>query len=113
MWSAIRTAYPDIKRFATEVWQELRSQWNAIAPVASAFANAVWALLRPVLVFVKEHPKLVATVLTGIVALKAYRFATNTVSIGYDLLAGGASLLQGHYHKLNATVIGNQRALAK
>ena len=81
--------------------------------IASAFANAVWALLRPVLVFVKEHPKLVATVLTGIIALKAYRFATNTVSIGYDLLAGGVSLLQGHYHKLNATVIGNQRALAK
>ena len=112
VWSAIRTAYPDIKRFATEVWQELRSHWNAIAPAASAFANAVWALLRPVLVFVKEHPNLVATVLTGIAAWKAYQFATNAVHIGYDLLAGGAALLQGHYHKLNATVIGNQRALA-
>ena len=112
VWTAIRNAYPDIKTFATEVWQELRSHWNAIAPIATAFANAVWALLRPVLVFVKEHPKLVATVLTGIAALKAYRFATNTVSIGYDLLAGGVSLIQGHYHKLNATVIGNQRALA-
>ena len=32
VWTAIRNAYPDIKTFATEVWQELRSHWNTIAP---------------------------------------------------------------------------------
>ena len=113
IWERVKTAYPDIKTFATEVWDELRGYLNAILPPARAFASAVWNILQPILSFVQSHPKLVATVLTGIAAWKAYKFATQPLYAAFDFLAGGASLLQGHYHKLNATVIGNQRELAK
>ena len=111
VWSTVKSAWPDIKEFATEAWDELRGHWNTIAPPATAVAQAIWNILRPVLVFVKEHPRLVATVLAGIAVWKAYQIASTGVQTVYDFLAGGVSLLQGHYHKLNATVLGNQRAL--
>ena len=111
VWGTVKTAYPDIKEFATEVWNELRNYWATISPVATAFAKAIGAILRPVVAFVKDHPKLVATVIAGIAAWKAYSIASMGIKAGFDFIAGGVALTQGHLHRLNAIAISSQREL--
>ena len=112
IWTTIRDAWPDIRAIAVEVWSELSAQWAAIAPIGKQFAEMLWAIVKPIVDFAKEHPKLVATLITGVAAWKAYRLAVGGAQVVYDLVAGGINLVQGHLHKLTATAIGNQRALA-
>ena len=111
IWGVIREAWPDIRGFAVEVWSELSAQWANIAPVGKQFAEMLWSIVKPVVDFAKEHPKLVATLITGIAIWKAYRLAVGGAQVVYDLVAGSVNLVQGHLHKLTATAIGNQRAL--
>ena len=61
--------------------------------------------------FVKDHPKLVATVVTGIAAWKAYRFASDTVKVGFDAVSGVINLASGHLHRLDAAVLANTNRL--
>lgn len=112
IWGVIRDAWPDIRGFAVEVWSELSDQWANIAPIGKQFAEMLWSIVKPVVDFVREHPKLVATLITGIAIWKAYRLAVGGAQVVYDLVAGSVNLVQGHLHKLTATAIGNQRALA-
>lgn len=112
VWSAVIAAWPDVKQFALDVWGELRGHWDAIAPVAQWLADKIWGIVKAVGGFLKDHPGLVATVIAGTVAFKAYKIASTAAQTGYDLLAGGVSMLQGHFHRLNAIAIGNQRELA-
>ena len=111
IWNTVRTAWPDIQQFALEVWDELRAQLQPVAPIAKAVGEGIWSILKPVISFVREHPKLVSTLLVGLAVWKAYKIGATGVQAAYDFLAGGVSLLQGHYHKLTADVLGNQRAL--
>lgn len=110
--NAVVQAWPGVQKFALEVWDELRSHWESIAPVAGWLADKVWSFVKAVGGFLRDHPKLVATVLAGIAAWKSYKIASTAVQTGYDFIAGGVSMLQGHYHRLTAEVLGNQRELA-
>ena len=111
VWSTLKQAWPDVRSFALDVWEELQGYWNRLAPVATAFGNAIWSIVKPIVSFVAAHPKLVATVIAGIVAWKAYTIASTAVQTGFDFIAGGASLVTGHFHRLNAIAIGNQRVV--
>ena len=109
IWKTAKEAYPDLKQFATEVWQELKRQFDTVSPVLEWVTDKVIAIVKAVVGFVKEHPKLVATVLTGVIAWKAYRLATDAVKVGTDFVQGSIKMVQGHFHKLNAKVLENAR----
>ena len=111
VWNAVTEAWPDIKEFATEVWGELRGYWDSISPVAGWLADKIWSIAKAVGGFLKDHPKLVATIIAGTIAFKAYKIASGAAQTAFDFIAGGVSLAQGHFHRLNATVLGNQRAV--
>ena len=110
MWNAVREAYPDIKQFATEVWSELRSQFSALAPVGKAVWEVLVGITKPIVDFVREHPKLVATLLSGAVIWKTYTLAAQGVGVVGSLVRGSINMTQGHLHKLNA--IDSWRTLA-
>ena len=107
VWGAIKAAWPDVRQFAMDIWIGLKAQWDAIAPVAGVLANGIFAIFKSVVSFVKEHPKLVTTLIAGIAAWKAYRIATDAWGASSDFLRGAVALLQGHFHKLNLTVLQN------
>ena len=109
VWNVIREAYPDVKQFVMDVWAELKKQWEAIAPVAGFFAEKIWAIVKAVGGFLKEHPRLVATVITGVAAWKAYKLAASGVEVVGDFVKGAASLAGGHIHRLNAMIFENMR----
>ena len=109
IWNTVREAYPDIKAFATDVWVELRKQFELIAPVIQAVGGVVMDIARAIGAFATEHPRLVATLITGVVAWKAYQIAAGGFGVVADLVKGTASLVQGHLHKLNATILQNAR----
>lgn len=109
VYNTIRLAWPDIKQFAMDVWGELRAQWQAIAPAGRAVWDVVWGITKAVGGFLKEHPRLVATVLTGIAAWKAYKLAASGVQVVGDVVRGATSLARGHLHRLNAMILQNQR----
>ena len=109
IWNTIREASPDLRKFTMDVWTELRSQWNAIAPIGRAVWETLVGIIRPVIGFVKEHPQLVATLITGIAAWKAYQLAANGVSIIKDIVGGAIKLTGGHIHRLNAMILENAR----
>ena len=113
VWNNIKSALPDVKEFAQDVWKELKKDFEVIKPVISFVANGIWNITKAIAGFLTEHPRLVATVISGVVAWKAYKLASGAVQTTFDFLAGGVSLLQGHSHNFNATLIGNQRELAK
>lgn len=107
----IRAVWPDVREFASKVWVELKGYWDAIAPTAAFFVDKILGLAKAVGGFLKEHPKLVATVLVGAAAWKTYKIASGGVQAVFDGIAGLSSLAQGHFHKLTAEAIGNQRQL--
>ena len=109
IWNTIREAYPDIKAFAIDVWVELRKQFKLIAPVIQAVGGVVMDIARAIGEFAKEHPRLVATLITGVVAWKAYQIAAGGFGVVADIVKGTTSLVQGHLHRLNATILQNAR----
>ena len=109
IWAVIQSAYPDIRAFAFEVFGELQRQWQAIAPAAQVVGDVIIGIAKAVGSFLKEHPRLVATILAGVVAWKAYRLASSGVAVASDLIKGSVSLVQGHMHRLNATILENAR----
>ena len=88
VFSAISTGLPIFWEFAKDVWGELRAQWEPLAPVAGAIADRVWQIVRAVTGFVRDHPRLVATVISGVAAWKAYRFVSDSVQVGFDTVGG-------------------------
>ena len=110
IWAVIQSAYPDIRDFAVSVWGELERQWLAIAPVAKVVGDVILGIAKAVGDFLKEHPKLVATVLAGVVAWKAYSIASQGIAVANDLVRGSIKHVQGHIHKLNANILENARA---
>ena len=109
VWTTVKEAYPDIKQFATEVWDELRSQFELIRPPLEAVGGVIVDIATGVKDFLKEHPRLVATVISGVVAWKAYQIAAGGVSVATDLIKGSISHVRGHMHRLNAVILENQR----
>ena len=109
IWAVIQSAYPDIRAFAFEVFGELQRQWQAISPYAQILADGILNIAKAVGSFLKEHPALVATVISGAVAWKAYSLASSGVAVASDLIKGSVSLVQGHMHRLNATILENAR----
>ena len=109
VWNTVKQAYPDIKQFATDVWDELKRQWQAVEPPARAVWDVVWGITKAVGGFLKEHPRLVATVISGIAAWKAYQLAASGVSIIKDVVGGAINLVGGHIHRLNAMILENAR----
>lgn len=109
VWNTVKQAYPDIKQFATDVWDELKRQWQAVEPAARAVWDVVWGITKAVGGFLKEHPRLVATVISGIAAWKAYQLAASGVSVIKDVVGGAIKLTQGHIHRLNAMILENAR----
>ncbi len=109
IWSAVRTAFPVVREFAMDMWAELGRQFGYIAPIASAVGGAIMDIARAVGSFLKEHPRLVATVLTGVVAWKAYQIAAGGIGAVASLVAGASSLMGGHIHRLNAMILENAR----
>ena len=109
VWNTIREAYPDVKQFAVDVWTELKKQWDAVAPVAGFVANQIWAIVKAVTGFMRDHPRLVATVIAGVAAWKGYKIVSNIFGTAGDAIMGFVSLAQGHFHRLNAMVLGNIR----
>lgn len=110
VWNIIREVYPDVKQFAMDVWTELKRQWDAIAPAAKFVADTIWSIVKSVGGFLRDHPKLVATVLTGVAAWKSYQIVSNIFGTASDAIRGFFSITQGHFHRLNAIVLGNVRA---
>ena len=109
IWVSIRDAYPDIRKFALEVWGELKRQWQAIAPAAQMIGEMIWGIAKAVGGFLKEHPRLVATVISGVAAWKAYSLASQGISVVGDVIRGTTALAQGHIHRLNAIILENAR----
>ena len=109
VWNVIREAYPDVKQFAMDVWTELRKQWDAIAPAAKFVADTIWNIFKAVTGFLKDHPRLVATVIAGVAAWKGYKIVSNIFGTAGDAIKGFVSLAQGHIHRLNAIVFENIR----
>ena len=109
IWASIRDAYPDIRKFALEVWGELKRQWQAIAPAAQMIGETIWGIAKAVGGFLKEHPRLVATVISGVAAWKAYSLASQGISVVGDVIRGTTALAQGHIHRLNAIILENAR----
>ena len=109
IWATIKMAYPDIRDFAFEVWGELQRQWQAIAPAAKVVGDVILGIAKAVGSFLKEHPRLVATVLAGVVAWNAYKIAAGGVSVVNDLVRGSIKHVQGHMHLLNAKILENAR----
>ena len=109
VWNTVKQAYPDIKQFATDVWDELKNQWQAVEPAARAVWDVVWGITKAVGGFLKEHPRLVATVISGIAAWKAYQLAASGVSVIKDVAGGAIKLTEGHIHRLNAMILENAR----
>lgn len=109
VWNTIRESFPDVKQFATDVWAELKKQWDAISPVATFVADKIWAIVKTVTGFMREHPRLVATVITGVAAWKSYRIAAGAVETVRDVIMGATSLASGHIHRLNALIFENIR----
>ena len=112
VWQTIQNAWPDIKQFTSEAWDELKTHWDTISPAAEWLASKIWSITKSVGGFLKEHPRLIATVIAGIAAWKAYKLVSGGVQTAYDFIAGGANMISGHLYKLNAAAIGNQRELA-
>ena len=106
---AIVDAMPDVKVFVKDVWAELKNQWQAVEPPARAVWDVVWGITKAVGGFLKEHPRLVATVISGIAAWKAYQLAASGVSVIKDVVGGAIKLTGGHIHRLNATLLENAR----
>ena len=109
VWTTVKEAYPDIKQFATEVWDELRSQFELIRPPLEAVGGVIVDIATGIKDFMKEHPRLVATVISGVAAWKAYQIAAGGVSVATDLIKGSISHVRGHMHRLNAVILENQR----
>ena len=109
IWASIRDAYPDIRAFALEVWGELQRHWQAIAPAARMIGDGILNIAKAVGSFLKEHPRLVATVISGAVAWKTYSLASQGVSVVGNLIGGATKLAQGHIHRLNAIILENAR----
>lgn len=107
----IRDGLPVIREFASDVWDELKAQWSPVLPIAREFGQIVWNVVKGVTGFVTEHPKLVATVISGIAAWKAYRFASDTVKTGFDAVSGVINLASGHLNRLDAMVLANTHNL--
>ena len=109
IWNAVREAYPDIKQFATEVWTELRSQFSALAPAIRVVGDVIWGIGKTVGNFLREHPRLVATIISGIAVWKAYSLASQGISVVGNLVGGATNLARGHIHRLNAIILENAR----
>ena len=109
VWNAVRQAYPDIKQFATEVWAELTTQFQVIEPVIRPVGETIWGIAKAVGGFLKEHPRLVATLLSGVAVWKSYSLASQGISVVGDVIRGTTALAQGHIHRLNATILENTR----
>ena len=109
VWNFIREAYPDVKQFATGVWTELKKQWDAVAPAANFVADTIWSIFKAIGGFLRDHPRLVATVIAGVAAWKGYKIVSNIFSTAGSAITGFVSLAQGHFHRLNALVLGNMR----
>ena len=92
-----------------DVWAELSRQLGYVAPVARAVGDTIMDIARAIGSFLKEHPRLVATVLTGVVAWKAYQIAAGGIGAVASLVAGASSLMGGHIHRLNAMILENAR----
>ena len=92
IWASIRDAYPDIRAFAFEVFGELQRQWQAIAPAARMIGDGILSIAKAVGSFLKEHPRLVATVISGAVAWKAYSLAAQGVSVVGNLVGGATNV---------------------
>ena len=109
IWTSVKTAFPVVREFAMDVWAELSRQLGYVAPIARAVGDTIMDIARAVGSFLKEHPRLVATVLTGVVAWKAYQIAAGGIGAVASLVAGASSLMGGHIHRLNATILENAR----
>ena len=92
-----------------DVWAELSRQLGYVAPVARAVGDTIMNIARAIGSFLKEHPRLVATVLTGVIAWKAYQIAAGGIGAVASLVAGASSLMGGHIHRLNAMILENAR----
>ena len=109
LWNVIRNAYPVIKSFATDVWRELKVQFEAVYPLIKAVGRVVMSIARAIGGFAREHPRLVATLITGAIAWKAYKIAAGGFGIILNTVKGTAALAQGHIHRLNAMILQNAR----
>ena len=109
IWTSVRTAFPVVREFAMDVWAELSRQLGYVAPVARAVGDTIMNIARAIGSFLKEHPRLVATVLTGVIAWKAYQIAAGGIGAVASLVAGASSLMGGHIHRLNAIILQNAR----
>ena len=109
IWTAVKTAFPVVREFAMDVWAELSRQLGYVVPIARAVGDTILNIARAIGSFLKEHPRLVATVLTGVIAWKAYQIAAGGIGAVASLVAGASSLMGGHIHRLNAMILGNAR----
>ena len=91
------------------MWGELQRHWQAIAPAAQIVGDGILNIAKAVGSFLKEHPRLVATVISGAVAWKTYSLAAQGVSVIGNLIGGATKLAQGHIHRLNAIILENAR----
>ena len=109
VWNTAREAYPTLRTFAKDVWTELRAQWDAIAPAARVVWNVISGIGRAAATFLTEHPRLVATLITGVAVWKAYSLASQGVQVVGDVVRGTMSMASGHIHRLNAMILENTR----
>ena len=70
----------------------MRGYWDSISPVAGWLADKIWSIAKAVGGFLKDHPKLVATIIAGTIAFKAYKIASGAAQTAFDFIAGGVSL---------------------